>query len=247
MTTTCSHCRSDLAGVPELIFQGRSFCYRCAKKEDERLWQETVREDALYYARRKQKYEAERAQFAPIEAAFNAKRAEQDRITQPLREAVSNQKKATDDAFMWAIFTVGLVFPFPFLIFRALIKRQRLRELESALKELTEKHDPGPYPSGPSFSSGSGIPTRVPVVLGRWCNYAAHVPKEYDRRPILERDGYTCQCCGKRGNPSELEVHHVRPRAVGGTNSPRNLITLCIPCHMKEWWFGHVHVKTYRS
>ena len=42
------------------------------------------------------------------------------------------------------------------------------------------------------------------------------------RRFILDRDGWTCQRCGRPGRP---EVHHVNGDP--GDNDPGNLIVLC--------------------
>ncbi|MGD9546420.1 MAG: HNH endonuclease [Candidatus Krumholzibacteriia bacterium] len=56
------------------------------------------------------------------------------------------------------------------------------------------------------------------------------------RRRVLARDGHRCQGPGCR-NTRFLEVHHVLPRARGGTNRPDNLITLCGACHR------HIHEK----
>ena len=49
------------------------------------------------------------------------------------------------------------------------------------------------------------------------------------RSAILHRDGYTCQCCGKKN--CRLEVHHIKFRRYGGTDDENNLITLCVDCH----------------
>lgn len=49
------------------------------------------------------------------------------------------------------------------------------------------------------------------------------------REAILNRDSYTCQCCGKKH--VRLEVHHIIFRSLGGTDDERNLITLCEKCH----------------
>ncbi|MGD9548135.1 MAG: HNH endonuclease [Candidatus Krumholzibacteriia bacterium] len=56
------------------------------------------------------------------------------------------------------------------------------------------------------------------------------------RRRVLARDGHRCQGSACM-NTRFLEVHHVLPRARGGTNRPDNLITLCSACHR------HVHEK----
>ena len=49
------------------------------------------------------------------------------------------------------------------------------------------------------------------------------------REAVLNRDNYTCQCCGKKH--VRLEVHHIIFRSMGGTDDERNLITLCEKCH----------------
>ena len=49
------------------------------------------------------------------------------------------------------------------------------------------------------------------------------------RSAILNRDNYTCQCCGKKN--CRLEVHHIKFRRDGGTDDEENLITLCEDCH----------------
>lgn len=46
---------------------------------------------------------------------------------------------------------------------------------------------------------------------------------------VLDRDGHSCKKCKKSG--IKLHVHHVVPRSNGGSNEPKNLITLCAECH----------------
>lgn len=50
------------------------------------------------------------------------------------------------------------------------------------------------------------------------------------RRAVLARDGYHCKTPGC-GAAHFLEVHHVVPREMGGTNTSKNLVTLCSVCH----------------
>ena len=47
------------------------------------------------------------------------------------------------------------------------------------------------------------------------------------------RDGYCCRACGKSKHKDgvKLEVHHIIRRADGGTDVPKNVITLCEGCH----------------
>jgi hypothetical protein len=80
------------------------------------------------------------------------------------------------------------------------------------------------------------------------------VPNEWSALAsvIKERDNHTCQGCGVRGHryqedsnsskssacgaqDTELAAHHIVPLGCGGTNTLRNLITLCSECH------GRVH------
>lgn len=56
------------------------------------------------------------------------------------------------------------------------------------------------------------------------------------REYILHRDNHECQnpnCKNKDENPI-LNVHHIIYRSEGGTDTPRNLITLCNKCHTPE-------------
>jgi len=48
---------------------------------------------------------------------------------------------------------------------------------------------------------------------------------------VLHRDNYQCQKC--RTKKGKLHVHHIIFKSNGGTDTPSNLITLCIDCHDK--------------
>lgn len=47
------------------------------------------------------------------------------------------------------------------------------------------------------------------------------------RSAALVAAGYRCQDCGGYAT----EVHHIVPRARGGSDEPGNLVALCGPCH----------------
>jgi len=56
---------------------------------------------------------------------------------------------------------------------------------------------------------------------------------------IKKRDGYKCVECGSKGTDMygwpRLDVHHIIPRYLGGSDHPKNLITLCFDCHKKTF------------
>jgi len=65
-----------------------------------------------------------------------------------------------------------------------------------------------------------------------WCSRYSW---EWIRERVLIRDNYTCQKCGRKAcSFVKLEVHHIKPRAEGGTDDDDNLITYCRDCHKPE-------------
>lgn len=73
-------------------------------------------------------------------------------------------------------------------------------------------------------------PYLVDETVKRW-GYQKGFDYEYSsrREAVLNRDNYTCQCCGKKH--VKLEVHHIIFRSMGGTDDEKNLITLCEKRH----------------
>jgi len=55
-------------------------------------------------------------------------------------------------------------------------------------------------------------------------------PEEYAElcQKVLQRDKWRCRNCGFR---SELHVHHIVYRSLGGDDSLENLLVLCARCH----------------
>lgn len=51
------------------------------------------------------------------------------------------------------------------------------------------------------------------------------------RFKVFNRDGFTCQYCGQMPPAVVLEVDHILPVALGGTNNQENLITACFDCN----------------
>jgi 5-methylcytosine-specific restriction protein A len=54
-------------------------------------------------------------------------------------------------------------------------------------------------------------------------------------RRALNRAAYVgCNRCGGAFAPSDVEVDHIRPLALGGEDVESNIQTLCIPCHVAK-------------
>jgi hypothetical protein len=51
------------------------------------------------------------------------------------------------------------------------------------------------------------------------------------RYEIFRRDNHTCRYCGASAPDVPLRVDHVTPVALGGTDTPDNLVTSCEPCN----------------
>ena len=51
------------------------------------------------------------------------------------------------------------------------------------------------------------------------------------RKEILSRDKWLCCDCSKPIKGRHAHVHHKLPRALGGSDTPENLISLCSGCH----------------
>ena len=75
------------------------------------------------------------------------------------------------------------------------------------------------------------------------------------RPTVLQRDGYVCKvrvvgiCAnldGKRLPASKLEVDHIKPRRLGGTDEYTNLRASCISCNRYRA-SGDTKMKSYNS
>lgn len=57
---------------------------------------------------------------------------------------------------------------------------------------------------------------------------------KFTRHNIFERDGNTCQYCGKTLDRKELNLDHVVPRDKGGKTTWENVVCSCIPCNTRK-------------
>ena len=90
----------------------------------------------------------------------------------------------------------------------------------------------------PSLEARAGCDAEV-VALGSGAPASKTLPPKL-RRAVLLRDGHRCVVPGCT-NRLWLEVHHLVPRAAGGSNEAGNLATLCSTHH------GLIHEGNLRS
>lgn len=55
--------------------------------------------------------------------------------------------------------------------------------------------------------------------------------KTESRRKIYESAGGKCEYCGREIEYHGMQLHHVVPASMNGTNNPHNLMCLCSACH----------------
>jgi 5-methylcytosine-specific restriction endonuclease McrA len=75
--------------------------------------------------------------------------------------------------------------------------------------------------------------------LRRFKAHAQQMRKELRRkgnygrlyRLLVERDGEKCAFCG---SVEKLQIDHIKPVSLGGTNNPENLQLLCFPCNKNK-------------
>lgn len=76
---------------------------------------------------------------------------------------------------------------------------------------------------------------KVPAVIAtkHYINKATR-QVAFSRRGIFQRDGYTCQYCGRGFAPEDLTLDHVIPSSKGGSTSWDNIVASCVPCNQKK-------------
>lgn len=62
----------------------------------------------------------------------------------------------------------------------------------------------------------------------------AYVQKIRTEANRIKENSKEAAVCGKCGSKEQLELHHLFPVCLGGTNDDRNLIWLCHDCHEKQ-------------
>lgn len=81
--------------------------------------------------------------------------------------------------------------------------------------------------------------------LYKWQYQQSNRLDENIRKAVILRDQCQCMECGKRN--TVLEVHHIVPRRLKGSNTLGNLITLCSCCHEKTFEKEEQFIDRYQT
>ncbi len=57
---------------------------------------------------------------------------------------------------------------------------------------------------------------------------------KFTRKNIYKRDENTCQYCGKKFKPQDLNLDHVVSLSRGGKDSWENVVCSCVPCNLRK-------------
>ena len=79
----------------------------------------------------------------------------------------------------------------------------------------------------------------------KWQYQKSNRLDENIRKAVILRDGCKCKECGRAN--CKLEVHHIKPRRLNGSNTLDNLITLCEKCHQKTEGKEELFMNKYFS
>ena len=74
---------------------------------------------------------------------------------------------------------------------------------------------------------------KLPTVIR--LRYSIKVPYRelaLNRKNLIQRDNYSCQYCGHKGD--NLSIDHVIPRSRGGEDKWENVTTACIACNIRK-------------
>jgi hypothetical protein len=227
----CSRCNDNLFGKPKIDVDGSCFCYTCAKKEVATREKERREEAQNQYYSEKKAYDEARAAFTNENADWVKRRQE---FVGTYGCALAIVSAVILSYLVNQLFSIGFAGVIGAFIFCGFVAEtvQDIRDAKFraiAPEPILESNEP-----------------KLQTV-----DLVDHFPLDHDgstvskdsyRKKILLRDKNTCQVCGKRKEIHNLEIHHIIPRAQGGSDDPTNLVTICKHCHDREIWYEHVRI-----
>jgi len=78
------------------------------------------------------------------------------------------------------------------------------------------------------------LPVPLVIRLVTYVRIPRKLPLAVTRRGVLNRDGYSCQYCGRSLPSAELTLDHVLPRCRGGKTTWENVVASCKSCNHRK-------------
>lgn len=91
-----------------------------------------------------------------------------------------------------------------------------------------------PAPGAPCIR---GVRARVPmpeVIVLQNYDGSPRRTLPFSRQNLYRRDRHQCQYCGRRAEPREMSIDHVRPRSRGGRTDWENCVLACLGCNHRK-------------
>jgi diadenosine tetraphosphate (Ap4A) HIT family hydrolase/5-methylcytosine-specific restriction endonuclease McrA len=67
------------------------------------------------------------------------------------------------------------------------------------------------------------------------------------RYEVLSRSGSRCELCGISNQERAIEIDHIQPRSLGGTDAPENLQALCYKCNANKGARDNTDLRAVRE
>jgi len=104
------------------------------------------------------------------------------------------------------------------------VRRSKQTQFNTVMRRVAHQSLERIIKQGYVIDKDIDIPVKCSEVYGGfWYNFV--------RAAVLFRDQNRCRICGAEGS---RDVHHIKPRWLGGIDHPFNLVTLCTECHKAE-------------
>jgi hypothetical protein len=231
----CIKCNNNLYGKPKINVDGYIYCFRCAKQWVVNINDQRYRKAKDIFYIRKKEYDKRRTIYEGLRSEWHDKYIqfiEQGRIgfwpsvlVILFIGIMANQfDQGKGLGFLSVIASAAVWIMFS-------LKKTKKREAEFI------KKSPEPI-FGESEPIFEGYKEVKHFLMGT--DGSSFKSNNYYRDEVLRRDNLECQKCGTKHRKDNLEVHHIIPVASKGLDAPTNLITLCIYCHDREDWYGHI-------
>ena len=237
MVIKCSACAQNLDDRPAIHVEKVIYCYRCAKQTYARIFENQSQELDERFATELKEYESLKAQFIESHGIWHQLR-QKEGIPTRLDVWGGACVGAAIAGYGASLITTSLaviVAPAVLLVLWVYLDIRAKSKDEEFVK------------NNPKPALRAKPPKRTKPRINLSCPRRRCIdnnpPYEVIRRYVRQRDQSTCQCCERKTHLGELEVHHVIPRSADGHDDPTNLILLCLNCHDRETWFGHVRVN----